>query len=84
MLEEVRNYQLKHKELKLVPITTDNYWEIGWLELDKKQEKYVGDNFKSMAYAYATVMEGKYAKAFGIYFTSVYCYLYVLLNLIMK
>ena len=67
MLEKVRKYQLKHKNLKLIPITTENYWEIGWLEHKKEQEEFVGDNFKSMAYAYATVMEGKYAKAFGIY-----------------
>ena len=67
MLEKVRKYQLKHKTLRLVPITTENYWEIGWLELKKEQEEFVGDNFKSMAYAYATVMEGKFAKAFGIY-----------------
>ena len=67
MLEKLNNYQLKHKNLKLIPITTENYWEIGWLELKKEQEEFVGDNFKSMAYAYATVMEGKYAKAFGIY-----------------
>jgi hypothetical protein len=31
MLEEVKNYKLKHKNLKLIPITTKNYWEIGWL-----------------------------------------------------
>ena len=59
MLEKLNNYQLKHKNLKLIPITTENYWEIGWLELKKEQEEFVGDNFKSMAYAYATVMEGK-------------------------
>ena len=67
MLEKVKNYRLKHKSLKLVPITTENYWEIGWLRLKKEQKEFVGDNFKSMAYAYATVMEGKFAKAFGIY-----------------
>jgi diamine N-acetyltransferase len=67
MLEKVKEYKMKHNNLKLIPINTDNYWEIGWLELKEEQKDYVGDNFKSMAYAYATVMEGKYAKAFGIY-----------------
>ena len=46
MLEKLNNYQLKHKNLKLIPITTENYWEIGWLELKKEQEEFVGDNFK--------------------------------------
>ena len=57
MLEKVKEYKMKHNNLKLIPINTDNYWEIGWLELKEEQKDYVGDNFKSMAYAYATVMD---------------------------
>ena len=38
MLEKVRKYQLKHKNLKLIPITTENYWEIGGLNLRKNKK----------------------------------------------
>ena len=45
MLEKVKEYKMKHNNLKLIPINTDNYWEIGWLELKEEQKDYVGDNF---------------------------------------
>ena len=67
MLDAIRNYQCKHKGLRLVDVTTDNYWELGHLTVKEEQKDYVGPNFYGMAYAYATLAEGKFAKVFGIY-----------------
>ena len=67
MLEIMKDHIMKHKNLHLEKVTTDNYWELGHLCVKKEQEAFVGPNFYGMAYAYATVAEGKYAQAFGIY-----------------
>ena len=67
MLEAIKNYELKHKDLHLVEVTTKNYWELGFLKTKRSQARFVGPNFYGMAYAYATVAEGKFAAVFGIY-----------------
>ena len=67
MTDAVRNHEVKHKDLRLERVTTKNYWELGHLCVKKEQERFVGPNFFGMAYAYATVAEGKFAEAFGIY-----------------
>ena len=67
MTDIIRNYKIKHKDLRLEKVTTENYWELGHLTVAEDQKDFVGPNFYSMAYAYATVAEGKFAEAFGIY-----------------
>ncbi len=67
MLDFIKNHNLKHKNLRLERVTTENYWELGHLCVKEEQKDFVGPNFYGMAYAYATVAEGKFAEVFGIY-----------------
>lgn len=67
MLEAVKAYTLKHKDLRLERINSDNVFDIADLTIADDQADFVAPNQESMALAFGYIMEGKYVEAFGIY-----------------
>ncbi|MBR5341316.1 MAG: GNAT family N-acetyltransferase [Erysipelotrichaceae bacterium] len=62
-----KSYEIKNKNLRLVKVDTDNFYELSLLSVNDDQKGFVADNVFSLALAYATVAEGRFAQAFGIY-----------------
>lgn len=64
---DARNYEIKNKNLHLVKADKDNFWPLMDLRVTKEQENYVAYNGVSLAQAYETRADGKFAQPFGIY-----------------
>ena len=61
------NNELKNKSLHLVKADKENFWVLLDLRVAKGQENFVASNAISLAQAYDTLADGKFAQAFGIY-----------------
>ena len=62
-----QNHEIKNKSLHLVKADINNFWPLMDLRTTKEQEDFVASNAVSLAQAYDTRAEGKYAQPFGIY-----------------
>ena len=61
------NHELKNKGLHLVKADKENFWTLLDLRVAKEQELFVASNAISLAEAYDTRADGKFAQAFGIW-----------------
>lgn len=59
--------ELKNKGLHLVKADEENFWALLDLKVSKEQRDFVASNAISLAQAYDTHAEGKFAEAFGIW-----------------
>ncbi len=64
---ENTNCEIKNKDLHLVKVNERNYRELIDLRVAKEQRNFVASNAISLAQAYDTVADGKFAQCFGIY-----------------
>ena len=61
-----QNHEIKNKGLHLVKADINNFRPLLDLRVTKKQEDFVASNAVSLAQAYDTRAEGKFAQPFGI------------------
>lgn len=67
MLEKVKNYKMKHPNLRLEKVCVKNSGEILDLKLAEDQKEFVANNTDSLACAYLALTDGKFVQPFGIY-----------------
>ena len=65
MIKSGKKHEVEHKHVHVEEVTTGNYPEI--VDLTVKRSQHFISNRDSMAYAYAVVAEGHFARALGIY-----------------
>ena len=59
--------EIRNKNLHLVKVNTENFWEMIKLRVSKEQENFVASNAVSVAQAYDTIADGKFVQCFGIF-----------------
>ena len=66
-MENSMENTVENGTVRLVDVDTDNFYDLVKLSPGEEGKNYVASNVFSLAEAYANLVQGRYAKPFGIY-----------------